>query len=108
MTTANSDIINIIKERLINAYNPKTIYLFGSHAWGKPDVHSDFDLLVIIEKSDEKPYKRIRKGIDALTGLCIAKDILVYTINEFERRAGDISTLCYKIKKEGIKLYEAL
>jgi predicted nucleotidyltransferase len=106
MTTANSDIINIIKERLINAYNPKTIYLFGSHAWGEPDVHSDFDLLVIIEKSDEKPYKRIIKGLHALRGLKIAKDILVYTTDEFERLASDISTLCYKIKNEGVRLYE--
>lgn len=108
MTTAQAEIINTIKERLVDAYNPTAIYLFGSHAWGTSDEQSDFDLLVVVEKSDEKPYKRIRRGIDALTGLRIAKDILVYTINEFERRTGDVSTLCYKIKKEGIKLYEAV
>lgn len=108
MTTTQTDKINIIKERLIYAYNPQALYLFGSYAWGTPDEHSDFDLLVVIDKSDEKPYKRVRKGIDALTGLRIAKDLLVYTTDEFEQLAGDISTLCYKIKKEGMKIYEAV
>jgi len=108
MRIAQADKINIIKKRLIDAYNPRMLYLFGSYAWGIPDEQSDFDLLVVIDKSDEKPYKRIKKGIDALTGLRIAKDILVYTTDEFEQLAHDSSTLCYKIKKEGIKLYEAL
>lgn len=106
MITAQRDIIKTIKERLVNAYNPSVIYLFGSYAWGTPDEQSDFDLLVVVEKSDEKRYKRALKGINALTGLRIAKDILVYTITEFERLSDDVSTLCYKIKKEGIKLYE--
>lgn len=108
MTTMQMDLVNIVKDRLVRAYSPRLLYLFGSYAWGVPDEQSDFDVLVVIDKSDEKPYKRARKGIDALTGLRIAKDILVYTTDEFERFASDISTLCYKIKKEGMNLYEAL
>jgi predicted nucleotidyltransferase len=108
MTIAQGNIINIIRERLVNAYNPRAIYIFGSYAWGTPDEQSDFDLLVIVEKSDEKPYKRIIKGLHALRGLKIAKDILVYTTDEFERLVSDISTLCYKIKNEGIKIYETI
>ncbi|MCX7725051.1 MAG: nucleotidyltransferase domain-containing protein [Thermodesulfovibrio sp.] len=102
------DVINIIKERLIETYKPIAIYLFGSRAWGKPDENSDFDILIIVESSEEKPYKRILKGLHSLRGLMVAKDILVYTKDEFENLATDISTLCYKIKKEGIKLYEAI
>lgn len=103
-----AEIIETVKERLIKAYNPRTVYLFGSFAWGKPDEDSDLDLLVVVDKSDEKPYKRLFKGIDALTGLGIAKDILVYTRAEFEELASDVSTLCYKIKREGVKLYEVV
>lgn len=105
MVTA--EIIETVKNRLVNTYNPRALYLFGSFAWGTPDEQSDLDLLVVIDSSDEKPYKRILKGIDALTGLRIAKDILVYTKDEFEELASDVSTLCYKIKQEGVKLYEA-
>lgn len=102
------EIIETVKNRLIKTYKPRALYLFGSYAWGHPDEQSDLDLLVVIETSDEKPYKRIRKGIDALTGLRIAKDILVYTKDEFEELANDVSTLCYKIKQEGVKLYEVV
>jgi predicted nucleotidyltransferase len=104
----NSELIETVKSRLINVYNPKTIYLFGSFAWGKTDEQSDLDMLVIIEKSDEKPYKRSIKGIGSLSGLKIAKDIIVCTRDEFEELSSDVSTLCYKIKQEGIKLYEAV
>ena len=106
MTTAQ--VIETVKNRLIKAYNPKELYLFGSYAWGNPDEKSDIDVLVVVSSSDEKPYKRPLKGIAALTGLRISKDILVYTRDEFEELANDVSTLCYKIKQEGVKIYEAV
>ena len=103
-----SEIVEIAKNRIIKTYNPREVYLFGSFAWGNPDEQSDLDMLIIVDESEEKPYKRAIKGIEALMGLRIAKDILVYTMDEFEKLSADVSTLCYKIKKEGIKLYEAV
>jgi len=103
----NQELIQNVKERLISAYDPQAIYLFGSRAWGKADTESDIDVLVVVKTSQEKPYKRSLKGIHSLKGLRVAKDIIVYTKDEFENLADDISTLCYKIKNEGIKLYEA-
>ena len=101
------NIIEVVKNRLAEVNKPKEIYLFGSYAWGQPGPQSDPDWLVIVNTSDEKPYKRARKGFESLKGLKIAKDIIVYTIDEFEELARDVSTLCHKIKNEGIKLYEA-
>ncbi|MBI5186748.1 MAG: nucleotidyltransferase domain-containing protein [Nitrospinae bacterium] len=100
-------MIETVKDKLVNAYHPNEIYLFGSSAWGTPGDESDLDLLIVVEKSEEKPYKRSIKGTKALRGLGIAEDILVYTKDEFKALSGDISTLCFKIKNEGIKLYEA-
>lgn len=107
MQGINSKLIETVKGKLINAYNPMEIYLFGSSAWGTPGDESDLDLLIVVEKSSEKPYKRSIKGLKALRGLKIAEDILVYTKDEFKELSIDISTLCFKIKNEGIKLYEA-
>jgi hypothetical protein len=52
-------------------------------------------------------YKRILRGLKSLRGLKIPKDILVYTKTEFEEMAKHRASLCYKIKHEGIKAYEA-
>jgi len=93
-------------KRLVEVYQPQTIFIYGSMAWGTPHQHSDIDLLIIVDHSDETPYNRILKGTKALRGLRVPKDILVYTRAEFEEMAGDRASLCYKIKQEGIKAYE--
>ena len=95
--------------KLVEAYKPATeeIYLFGSYAWGSPDQNSDLDFLVIVSDSDIKPYKRPVKGIRALRGMKIPKDIIVYTQEEFEKLKQDKGSFCYKIIKEGEKVYEA-
>ena len=92
-------------QRLTITYNPLYIYLFGSYAWGIPHKDSDLDILVILDTSHEKLIKRSASGYQALFGLNIAKDIIVYTEEEFEKAAQNTSSLSYRIKKEGEKVY---
>lgn len=101
----NKKVIDEVKNRLVKTYNPIAIYLFGSYAWGSPTEDSDLDLLIVVDKSDERSFDRVRPGHRALFGLGISKDIIVYTKEEFEKRAQDVTTLCYKIKKEGKLFY---
>jgi predicted nucleotidyltransferase len=49
-----NEIINRIVERIRLKYRPDGIILFGSHAYGRPDIHSDIDLLII--KRTRKPF----------------------------------------------------
>ena len=98
-------MIEEVKNRLVDVYNPLTVYLFGSYAWGSPTDDSDLDLLVIIEKSKEKSYKRSIPASRALLDLMIPKEILVYTRKEFEELVRDKTTLCFKISNEGKKIY---
>lgn len=102
----NKEIIEEVKTRLVKTYDPIAIYLFGSYAWGNPTEDSDLDLLIIIEESDERRYKRQNIGFDALWGLGIPKDLFVYTKKEFEQGLKDTVSLCSKIKKDGKVLYE--
>lgn len=101
----NKKVIEEVKNRLVKTYDPIEIYLFGSYAWGKPTEDSDLDLLIIVDKSDEKSYKRPIPGYDALFGMEISKDIIIYTKKEFEERSNNITTLGYKIKNDGELIY---
>ena len=103
MNTQN--LINEVKKRLVSAYQPLEIYLFGSYAWGTPTAESDLDLLVIIEESQEKSYQRPIKGYRALFDIDTPNDIIVYTKTEFEEKSSLVSTLAYKVKLRGQKIY---
>ena len=101
----NKKVIEEVKKRLVKVYDPLKIYIFGSYVWGNPTEDSDLDLLVVVEKSDEKSYRRPIAGHIALSGVDTPKDLIIYTEREFNQRTGDITTLCYKIKNEGKEIY---
>ena len=101
-------VINEVVRRLIDVYHPIEIYLFGSYAWGHPTDDSDLDLLVVVESSGEKRYARPVAGLLALFGLNISKALIVSTRDEFARNAADKTSLYFKIKHDGKRLYGKL
>jgi len=94
-----------VVRRLVDEFHPESIYLFGSHAWGKPNADSDLDLLVIIEKSGEKPIQRAVRAQRSLRGVKAAVDVLVKTRKEFERYSAVKASLEAQITREGKLLY---
>ena len=100
--------IDEVVHRLVDVYQPVEIYLFGSYAWGHPTEDSDLDILVVIEKSNQKRYERPVNGLLALFGLNISKDLIVSTCDEFSKSATDKSSLYFKIKQHGKRLYAKL
>lgn len=101
----SNEVIESVTQKLVKAYNPIAIYLFGSYAWGHPDEESDLDLLVVIPESDEKSHRRSILGRRALWELDIPKDLIVYTQDEFNARIADPTSLLHKIKNKGKVLY---
>ena len=101
----DAKMIEEVKQRLINTYNPNEIYIFGSYAWGCPDEESDLDLVVVVDKIDKDRYKAMADGHRALMDLRLSKDILLFTQEEFNERSDDVTTLCYKIKRKGKQIY---
>jgi predicted nucleotidyltransferase len=94
-----------VVRRLVDEFHPDAIYLFGSHAWGKPNADSDMDLLVIIEKSGEKPVQRAVRAQRSLRGVKVPVDVLVKTRKEFERYTSVKASLEAQITREGKLLY---
>ena len=83
----NEALIQEACERLHRAFGPCDVFLYGSHAYGTPGSGSDIDLLVVVESSLDDPYTRDAQAYKALAGLRVAKDVQVYTREEFEKRA---------------------
>ena len=94
-----------VVERLVNEFQPETIYLFGSHAWGEPQSGSDMDLLVIVKNSRQKPIQRAVRAQRSLRGVKAPVDVLVKTRREFERFISVKASLEAQITREGKLLY---
>jgi len=102
----SNQVINEVKNRLINTYKPEAIYLFGSYAWGKPNEDSDLDLLIVINETKLPPHKRPVAGYLALYEIDgPPTDILVYTKSEFNTLIKKTYNLSYKIKTKGKLIY---
>ena len=100
-------LIDEITKRLVKVYQPREIYLFGSHAWGTPTDFSDIDIFIIVSDSKLAGADRIRPGLKELMDLKVAVDLLVYTTDEIETRRDHPSTLAHMVMTRGVKLYEA-
>ena len=58
---ARQDLQRLLR-KLIAEYAPQQVILFGSHAYGEPDQHSDLDLLIVKETSETPFRRRVQVG----------------------------------------------
>lgn len=105
MKTIPADLRKDVIRRLVDEFNPEAIYLFGSHAWGKPGSGSDMDLLVIVSRSTQKPIQRAVRAQRSLRGVKAPVDVLVKTRKEFEKYSSVKASLEAQITREGKLLY---
>ncbi|MGH7254639.1 MAG: nucleotidyltransferase domain-containing protein [Nitrospirales bacterium] len=93
--------------RLVAAFHPERIYLFGSHARGESTPNSDFDLLMVVSDSSVPRYRRDQEAFRALLGVGASKDIVVLTREEFDRKRKVVCSLAATVEREGLLLYGA-
>jgi predicted nucleotidyltransferase len=101
----NAPHLEEIKKRIVQAFDPFEIYLFGSYAWGHPSEESDLDLLIVVDQLKQKQWQAQSLGYEILFDLNIPKDIVVFPKHEFDQRSKNISSLFHKIKEKGVRIY---
>ena len=105
MKTLDDSLLRIATQRLVTEFQPEQVWLFGSHAWGKPHADSDVDLLVVVSHSDETPIRRSQRAHRCLRGLRMPKDVLVETRQEVDRVKELKTSLENIILSRGRRLY---
>jgi predicted nucleotidyltransferase len=107
LTAEDKCVLVRIIERLVEAYQPNHIYLFGSKARGDYGPDSDFDLMVVVPDDALPACKRSRLAYEVLRGTGTAADVLVWTRSAFEGRLHLVASLPATIMREGRLLYAA-
>ena len=96
-----------VVRRLVLAYQPERIYLFGSLARGEAGPDSDYDLMLIVKDDAPAERKGSRLAYRALRGTGTAADVLVSTRSRFDARARVQASLPATIIREGRLLHAA-
>lgn len=90
-------------QQIAQQFAPERIVLFGSFAYGKPNVDSDVDLLVIMAASNEINQSiRIRRALEAPFPL----DLIVRTPKKLHQGIEEGNWFLREIVEKGEVLYE--
>ena len=101
------DVLKEIVSRLVGAYEPERIYLFGSMARGETGPDSDYDLLVIVPDDAPPERRRSRLAYEALRGTGVAVDVIVWPRSYYEGRRKVPASLSALVEREGRLLHVA-
>jgi len=111
MTTAVTDSRNVeeilqeMVRRIVEAVHPDKIILFGSHARGEANEHSDIDLMVVAPSSEDRAH-RLRPVYRALRGLGVPKDVVWWTQAEIDDWRNVRGHFINRVLRDGRVLYE--
>jgi uncharacterized protein len=103
--TAGDPVLAEVVRRLVEAYRPERIYLFGSVARGDAGPDSDYDILLVVPDDAQPDQLRSRLAYQALRGTGTAADVVVWPKSSFERRSRVITSLPAAVSREGVLLY---
>ena len=106
MTAANPELIQEVVRRLEEAVRPLRVILFGSAARGEMGPDSDVDLLIVVPDGIRR-RDAARKAYRALSGLGIAKDVVVVTQGDVEAFGENPSLVIKPALEEGVEVYHA-
>lgn len=102
----DESLIQEITRRIVEAFHPRRIILFGGRARGDNRQDSDLDIFVEME-SDKRPWQRRMQIASLFRQRTWPMDILVYTPEEVEERRDSLSSIIPSILREGRVLYHA-
>ena len=98
-------LLDEVVRRLVATYAPEQIYLFGSAARNERDVDSDYDLLVIVPDVTPAEARSSGRAYEALWGLEVSTDVLVWTRSAFDARLHLKASLPATVIREGRLLH---
>ena len=94
-----------ISDRIVRAFHPHKVILFGSYAYGKPHIYSDIDLFVIMP-SHERMVKRMIRVDQVARVSGLPMDVLVFTPTEVRKRLAEGDSFVLEVLGKGKVLYQ--
>jgi predicted nucleotidyltransferase len=106
MKALDPKVVDEIVKRLTSVLHPVRVVLFGSAARGEMGPGSDVDLLIVVPDGTRR-RDASRKAFRALSGLGIAKDVIVVTESDVKEFGENPSLVIKPALEEGREVYHA-
>ena len=106
MRALDPEMIEEIVKRVTSAVQPLRVILFGSAARGEMRAESDVDLLIVVPDGT-RCRDASRRAFRALTGIGIAKDVIVVTESDVKEFGENPSLVIKPALEEGREVYHA-
>ncbi len=104
---SDDPVLAEVLRRLVDAYRPERVYLFGSRARGDAGPDSDYDLMLVVGDEAPASCRSSRRAYEVLWGVRAAADVLVWTRSAFDERLHLKASFPSTIVQEGKLLYAA-
>lgn len=98
--TPDETVVATMVDRIVEAFDPERIVLFGSVARGEVTKYSDVDLLVVMPDGTDRHAAAVEMH-RCLGDMLTAKDIVVTTPDEISRRGQLGGTVIREALREG-------
>ena len=105
MTVTDESAIQSLCDRIVEAFHPEKVILFGSHAYGAPRHDSDVDILVVLPFEEPPVYKALE--ILTRTDPRFPVDVLARTPEQVAERLALGDFFMRGVIERGKVLYEA-
>jgi predicted nucleotidyltransferase len=103
-TFISSQVIDAVVQQVVQQFQPEQVILFGSYAYGRPQPHSDVDLLVVMDT----PLRETEQAIQICQAIKyhFGLDLIVRTPATIARRLALGDVFLQEIISKGKALYE--
>jgi len=94
MSQYHDEKLKLIVEVLKDEFAPKRIFLFGSRSNGSSRSDSDYDFVIVVEKTDRTRIENMgiaRQAIRSAVG--VSADVFVYDQFEFDEWKNEFSSI---------------
>jgi predicted nucleotidyltransferase len=99
------ELLGEITKRIVDAFAPQRVILFGSHAEKRATADSDLDLLVVTERP-VNCKERLVQTQDLFREMPLPVQVITISRQEFEETRDVIGGIAYPAAKYGRVIYE--
>ena len=105
--TSEAIALTSVVDRLVDAFDPDCVWLFGSRATGAGRPDGDFDLLIVAKPDGMFGSEDYEKVVGPLLGLGVGCDVVPCSMEDFKEASEIKTSLVAQVVTHGRKLYDA-